>query len=158
MKKKLKKIQESSSTRLISDAEIKRPFYKVMYVLIVLFLIGMCMITVLPTVWIFASSLKDAKEFNQIPPTIIPRSFHPEKVLELWEKLKFVKYLKNSAIIIIGDLVCTILFNGMAGYVFSKLKPAGHKLLYKIVFITKKHWNKKTAHLLKGSPSDLISV
>ncbi len=136
MKKKLKKIQESTSTRLISDADIKRPLYKGMYILVVAILILMCMVTLLPTLWIFASSFKNAQEFNQIPPTIIPRSFEPQKVIELWEKLKFVKYLKNSAIIIIGDLVCTILFNGMAGYVFSKLKPAGHKIIYKMVFIT----------------------
>ena len=136
MKKKLKKIQESTSTRLISDADIKRPIYKVVYALIVIFLILMCMITILPTLWIFASGFKNTQEFIQVPPTIIPRSFEPEKVLDIWNKVKFVRYLKNSAIIIVGDLACTIIFNGMAGYVFSKLKPAGHKILYKIIFIT----------------------
>ena len=136
MKKKLKKIQETSSTRLISDSDIKRPVYKVIYFFIVAVLVLMCMITILPTLWIFASGFKNTREFLQVPPTIIPKSFEPGKVLEVFREANFVRYLKNSAIIILGDLACTIVFNGMAGYVFSKLKPAGSKFVYKIIFIT----------------------
>lgn len=136
-KKSLKKnTGEVTSTRLISNNDIKRPVYKVIYFLIIAFLVGMCMVTILPTLWIFASAFKNTKEFLQVPPTIIPRSFEPEKVIEVWQNVKFVRYLKNSGIIILGDLVCTIAFNGMAGYVFSKLKPAGSKFIYRAVFIT----------------------
>ena len=100
MKKKLKKIQESSSTRLISDSDIKRPVYKVIYFCIIAFLVLMCMITILPTLWIFASGFKNTKEFLQVPPTIIPKSFEPGKVLEVFREVNFVRYLKNSAILL----------------------------------------------------------
>ena len=124
------------STRLISDSDIKRPGYKMIYCLIIVFLVFMCMMTILPTVWIFVSAFKNTKEFLQVPPTIIPRSFEPEKVIQVWKNINFFRYLKNSVILIAGDLACTIIFNGMAGYVFSKLKPAGSKLVYRLIFIT----------------------
>lgn len=124
------------STRLIGDSDIKRPVYKMIYCLIIVFLVFMCMMTILPTVWIFASAFKNTKEFLQVPPTIIPRSFEPEKVIQVWKNINFFRYLKNSVILIAGDLACTIIFNGMAGYVFSKLKPAGSKLVYRLIFIT----------------------
>ena len=124
------------STQLIGDSDIKRPVYKMIYCLIIVFLVFMCMMTILPTVWIFASAFKNTKEFLQVPPTIIPRSFEPEKVIQVWKNINFFRYLKNSVILIAGDLACTIIFNGMAGYVFSKLKPAGSKLVYRLIFIT----------------------
>lgn len=138
MKKSLlkKNIIQGTSTRLISDSDIKRPVYKFIYFLVVAFLVGMCMITILPTLWIFASAFKNTKEFLAVPPTIIPRSFEPEKVLMVWQNVNFFRYLKNSIILILGDLACTIIFNGMAGYVFSKLKPAGSSFVYRLIFIT----------------------
>ncbi len=139
MKRKLLKEKKAAvkvSTRLIGDNDMKRPVYKLIYLLIVLFLIGMCMVTILPTMWIFASAFKDTKEFLAVPPTIIPRSFEPAKIVQVWKNVKFIRYLRNSGIIIAGDLAFTVLFNGMAGYVFSKLKPAGSKFIYRLIFIT----------------------
>lgn len=133
---KTKAVNESVSTRLISDNDIKRPVYKIIYFFIVAFLVGMCMMTILPTLWIFASAFKSTKEFLAIPPTIIPRSFEPGKIIDVWMNVNFIRYLKNSGILILGDLVCTIVFNGMAGYVFSKLKPAGSNFVYRLVFLT----------------------
>lgn len=133
---KAKAVNESVSTRLISDNDIKRPVYKIIYFLIVAFLVGMCMMTILPTLWIFASAFKSTKEFLAIPPTIIPRSFEPGKIIDVWKNVNFIRYLKNSGILILGDLVCTIVFNGMAGYVFSKLKPAGSNFVYRLIFLT----------------------
>ena len=135
-KSKAKAVNESVSTRLISDSDMKRPIYKIIYFLIVAFLVGMCMLTILPTLWIFASAFKSTKEFLAIPPTIIPRSFEPGKIIDVWMNVNFFRYLKNSGILILGDLVCTIVFNGMAGYVFSKLKPAGSNFVYRLIFLT----------------------
>ena len=139
MKKRIAEKNDAAaavSVRLISDSDIKRPVYKMIYCLIIVFLVFMCMMTILPTVWIFASAFKNTKEFLQVPPTIIPRSFEPEKVVQVWKNINFFRYLKNSVILIAGDLACTIIFNGMAGYVFSKLRPTGSKLIYRLIFIT----------------------
>ena len=133
---KTKTIKASVSTRLISDSDIKRPVYKLVYLLIMLVLIALCAMTILPTLWIFASAFKSTKEFLAVPPTIIPRTFEPGKIIDVWKNVNFVRYLRNSLIIIIGDIICTICFNGMAGYVFSKLKPAGSKFIYRLIFIT----------------------
>lgn len=135
-KMKTQKVAEAISTRLISDNDIKRPAYKLIYALIFAILVAMCMLTILPTLWIFLSAFKSTKEFLAIPPTIIPRTFEPSKVLNVWKNVNFFGYLKNSLILIVGDLCATIIFNGMAGYVFSKLKPAGSGFIYRIIFLT----------------------
>jgi len=133
---KKKKVNAGSSTSLISDSDLRKPAYKVIYFFIYAALVAMCMSTVLPTLWIFLSAFKNTKEFISVPPTIIPRSFEPQKIVEVWQNINFFSYLKNSIIIIVGDLACTIIFNGMAGYVFSKLKPAGSKFVYRLIFLT----------------------
>ncbi len=133
---KKRAIDNSLFTGLINDMDMKNPKYKLIYICVLLILCAVCVTTIFPTLWIFMSAFKSTEEFLQIPPTIIPRSFQPHKIVEVWGMLSFGKYLKNSVIIIIGTWICSVVFNGMAGYVFSKVKPLGSNFLFKIIFFT----------------------
>lgn len=134
--RKKKALQENTATGIISDVDLRSPAYKIVYGCIIAILIVICIFTIFPTLWIFMSAFKDMKEFLSVPPTIIPRSFEPGKIIEVWKIAHFGTHLKNSVIIIAGVLICSVVFNGMAGYVFSKLKPLGSGLVYKLIFFT----------------------
>lgn len=95
-----------------------------------------CCVVILPIIWIFLSSFKDIKEFYSIPPTFIPKTFHPEKLVEVWKSMELLVGYRNSFSIILGELVTGLLFNGIAGYVLSRLKPKGYKFVLTLVLWT----------------------
>ena len=71
-----------------------------------------------------------------MPATLIPRSFHPEKLWETWEMLNFGQAYINTVIVLCGSLVMSLVCNGMMGYVLSRLRPRGYKLVLSLVLWT----------------------
>lgn len=126
-------IRINKSTGFIGGVDINQPKNRLVYWLIVF---GACIIffvSVLPPIWLMLSSLKDIKEFFMVPPTIIPRSFHIEKLAQVWVELKFSKYLINSLCVVSGSVVCALVFNGLLAYGISILKPRGSKVVFTMV-------------------------
>ena len=48
--------------------------------------------------------------------------------------MKFYKYYVNTFVMAGGDILFTIVVGGIAGYVLSKVKPVGHKVIFTILF------------------------
>ncbi len=109
---------------------------KLGYSLAVAFLIVLAMICLLPTIWILISGMKDIKEFYLVPPRIIPEKLYPSKIIDTWKKINFLKYYINTLVLALGSVVFAIIFNGLTGYVLSKLKPPGSAFLQTVFFWT----------------------
>lgn len=127
---------DSKTTGIINVMDVKKPGVKLLYWVMFAILFGVALVCLLPIVWIVVSSFKDMKEFLGTPPTIIPRSFHPEKVINVWKSLDFVKYYINTIILAAGEVAFCIFFNGLCGYVLSRLKPKGTTLILTLVLWT----------------------
>lgn len=121
---------------LLSSIDLKSRKYRFIYWTMFAILCVLACICIFPILWVFMSAFKDLDEFLSVPPTLFPHSFHPEKVLLVWKKLNFGKYYYNSVIIIIGNLLSCLLFNGILGYVLSRLRPKGHRILFMLIFWT----------------------
>lgn len=117
-------------TGLINSQDLKVKRIKIAYIGLTVFALLASLIFVLPPLWILLSSLKDVKEFIQMPPTIIPRSFHPEKLLTVWNDLNFSRLYLNTIIILIGTIIVKVTFCGLAAYVISKMRPWGSKVVF----------------------------
>ena len=122
-------------TGFITQVEMKQTKTKIVYWSIFAFLIIVSAISIVPALWIMVSGFKDLEEFLAVPPTIIPKSFHPEKLLEVWNKFDFVNYYANSAIVTLGVVVFTVVFNGLTGYVLSRLKPRGSRFIFAMLMV-----------------------
>lgn len=134
-KKKFKRLIDKTGG-LINFSDLKRPEIKVLYICIYLFLL-LCVITcVLPFVWVLLSGFKSVEEMYAVNPTFIPKEFHFENLNIVLSKINVSRYFLNSLCLILGCVVCDILFNGMAGYVLSRLKPTGSKIIEKLIFAT----------------------
>ncbi len=131
----MKKAHEKKNTGFITKIEMKKPSAKILYYTMFAIMVIVSLSCFLPLMWIVISGFKDTKEFYMVPPTIIPKSFHPEKLLKVWGTLSFSRYYINSFIQATGCVVVCLLFNGLAGYAISRLKPVGHKVLSKFLFI-----------------------
>ncbi len=121
---------------IISAVEMKHTKYKLIYWSMYAFLILCVLVSTLPAIWIMLSGFKSVKEIYAVPPTFFPNEFDFGKVGEVWNKLKIPMYFKNSAIILIGEVFFSIVVNALGGYVISKMKPVGHKLVFALVVWT----------------------
>lgn len=133
---KQKQVTHKNKTSIILDNELNSPKYKCLYSCIVAIIVIFCFIAAVPILWVLISSTKDVEEFYRIPPTIIPQSFHPEKIGEVWKMLNFGRAYLNTGIAVIGTVFFAIMSNGMMGYALSRIKPKGHKWIFKIIFIS----------------------
>lgn len=127
---------EKKTTGIITAVELKNPGVRVVYWLIFAFLLLISLVCLFPPLWIFMSSFKDIKEFVSTPPTIIPRSFQPEKLATVWKTLEFGRYYLNTFVLAAGDLVFCVVSNGLMGYVLSRLKPRGSTVILTLILWT----------------------
>ena len=133
-----KKISKYSTKTegLLNYSDLKKVHYKLVYGFMVLFLTVVALACIIPFVWVFVSGFKSVEEMYATDATFFPKVFHFENLVNVITKVQFGSYLKNTLILVVGCLFCDILFNGLAGYVLSRLKPAGTKIMAKIVFIS----------------------
>ncbi len=117
-------------TGVINELDYKQFHGKVLYWVLFIAMIIIAFIAMAPPVWVMLSSVKDIKEFYQIPPTLLPHSFDFSKIGKAWQTLDFTSYYANTFIITAGTIVVRVVFNGLAGYAMSKLKPKGWKVVF----------------------------
>ncbi len=128
IKKKTKQI--NSSHGLILSIEHDNASTKIFYIVSYAILIILGLVCFLPPIWIFVSAFKDINEFLATPPTIIPRSFNPGKFIEAWKQSDFGRSYLNTMIMGLGNVASHLIFNGLAGYALSRLKPKGWKFIF----------------------------
>ena len=133
---KFSKKKDAQATGIISKFDMQNPSVKVLYGVIWFFMILAVLVCFLPPLWCMTSALKDSREFFSVPATLIPRSFHPEKLWETWEMLNFGQAYLNTIFVLCGSLVMSLVCNGMMGYVLSRLRPRGYKLVLSLVLWT----------------------
>ncbi len=121
---------------LLNGIELQSAKYRVIYGVMMALLILLSLACLIPILWVFLSGFKTPAEMNSIPPTLLPSEYSFEKVREIWNKINFFKYFKNTMLEIIGALIFDIVLNGFAGYVLSRLRPLGSALLETLVFGT----------------------
>ena len=128
------KLMKKKTTGMITPIDYKTNSVKFVYWCFWSVVLILVLICILPVIWVFLSAFKSAEEFLRIPPTIIPQSFHPEKLREVWDLIDIGSNYLNSLIYVAGCWFFSITCNGLGGYVLSKVKPKGHKAMFKIIF------------------------
>lgn len=121
---------------IINFMDLKKMKVKGLYWLIFGALIILALICLLPPLWIFISSLKSVKELYRIPATLFPDHFDLGKMVTVWKKLDYLKYYINTLKVVGGAVFVTVIVNGLAGFVLSRLKPAGSKIYFTIMLWT----------------------
>ena len=134
MKKRINK-----TAGVLSSFELKTVYGKVIYGSFILILILTSIISVLPAVWTVMTAFKGTKEiyteFAFFPKNLTWNTI-VSRITESWKALQLGKSFVNTIILSIGDLVFRIVVCGFGGYVLSKLKPRGTKLIFTLVVWT----------------------
>jgi ABC-type glycerol-3-phosphate transport system permease component len=115
----------TSSRRLLS----KRAF-------IYGFLVLVAVVLLLPLVWMLSASLKGDEEIFAIPPTWIPETFQWSNYAEVFERMPFLAYLRNTTFITVLTIVGTVLSSSLVAYAFACLHWPGRDKLFIFVIAT----------------------
>jgi N-acetylglucosamine transport system permease protein len=85
--------------------------------------------TTLPLLWVVVSSLKSDDEILTDPGGL-PATPHWDNWARAWNQAHIGRYFLNSAVVVSGALVLTMLLGAMAAYVLARYRFPGRRLVY----------------------------
>lgn len=131
--KVLSKRLRAKTDGLYNFMDYSRVWPKIVYALFLLFMAGVVVVCIVPPLSLFFAAFKDPQDIYSVPFQFFPDSFDWGKIARVWTEINFGKYFINSVVVIIGSLICSIVFNGLLAYAISIVKPAGYKLVFALV-------------------------
>lgn len=128
------KALDNKTNGLLNFSDFSKWRYKALYLAMFLFILLISLCALLPIVWVFLSGFKSTEEMYRIPPTLFPSKIEFSAVVNVWDRINFGSAYLNSLCLILGCLTFDICFNGMLGYVLSRVKPSGSRVIDTLVF------------------------
>lgn len=130
---------ENKETGVLSSSDLRTVKGQVIYWIFLAVLLCVCVVTLFPAIWTIFTALKETQEiYNGF--SIFPKNLSfgiiVNRVSEGWKELQFGRSFINTIILSLGNLLSTVLVCGLCGYVLSKLKPRGSKLIFTLVVWT----------------------
>jgi multiple sugar transport system permease protein len=92
-------------------------------------LVVMLVWTLVPFYWMIATSLKKDKEIYGFEATLVPRQPTLANYTRLFTTTPFVKYLRNSTIIALGNTLASLLCACLGAYALARLRFPGRGLI-----------------------------
>lgn len=99
-------------------------------VCVYLVLLLITVVTLLPLVWMFSASFKLDSGVFSVPIQWIPKTFHFENYVRIWQKIPFGRFTFNSFKLTIIVTFIQVLTCSFAAYGFSKCKFRGRDTLF----------------------------
>lgn len=126
-------------TGLLSSADLKTKSGKTIYWAFFAVLIIVCVISLFPALWTVLTAFKETQEiyssFTLFPKDMLPSNLW-RRLSESWTELKLAESFVNTIVLSIGNLAATLIVCGFGGYVLSKLKPKGSRIVFVLVVWT----------------------
>ena len=128
--------QEIAPRGSVLRYRIRRISYKT---LMYLLLLGLCSFIMLPVAWMFTAAMKPDLE-----PVFTPTpEWFPSKFWEwdnfrrvLTESMPFLRYMINTMIIVIGNILGVLISCSVVGFAFARLRFRGSKVLFNVLIVT----------------------
>ena len=99
-------------------------------------LLAVAAVMVVPFLWMLSTSLKGSEGIFAIPPQWIPEDPRWENYAAVFERMPFLTYLRNSALVTVLSIVGTVLSSSMVAYAFACLRWPGRDALFVFVVAT----------------------
>ena len=116
-------------------ADYRKTSNKVVYGLIIAFLLLFSFIALFPIVFLFASAMKSAAEIHSSTYTFWPKNWDFAKIGDLWNRFDFGLYYFNTLVYVLGSVVCAVIFNSLLAYAAAVIKPVGYKVINALIFL-----------------------
>lgn len=134
----MKKFSEKQAGVLCAS-DLKTGKGKFVYWLFFAVLMLCCITTIIPCLWTILTAFKDTqeiyKEFSFFPQNLTWSKII-SRITDSWQQMSLGRSMINTVIVSVGMLASTILIDGFGGYVLSRLKPKGTKLVLALILWT----------------------
>ena len=120
---------------LLNFSDYKTIGNKIAYGVFIFLLIMFTLVAIVPILWLFITSFKTVNEINSTEYHLFPEVFDINKLFNLWTKLDFGRYYINTLIVVVGAVICSVVFNGLLAYAVGVLKPIGYKVVNVLVLL-----------------------
>jgi multiple sugar transport system permease protein len=90
----------------------------------------LCLLVLVPFVWMISSSLKHDNQVFTVPTQWVPREFVWSNYVDIWTQIPMLAYLRNSAFLAIVISFLQVLTGSFAAYGFAKLRFPGRDWLF----------------------------
>jgi ABC-type glycerol-3-phosphate transport system permease component len=101
----------------------------VLHVVLVLAALG----TLLPMIWLVASSFKGSAAIFAFPPSFLPRDATLSNYTRLFREVPFGRYFVNSVFLSTSATLISLFFSTLAGFGFAKYEFVGKRFLFTIL-------------------------
>ena len=99
-------------------------------------LVAIAAVLIIPLLWMLSASLKGNEEIFTIPPTWIPKEIHWENYAEVFNRMPFLAYLRNTTFITVLTIVGTVFSSSLVAYSFACLRWPGRDKIFIFVIAT----------------------
>ena len=89
-----------------------------------------------PLLWMLSGSLKSYKDYNRVPPTLLPSTPIWRNYPLAWERVPFALFYRNTIILAAINVVGTVLSCSLAAYGFARLEFRGRDALFALMLST----------------------
>ena len=93
-------------------------------------------VVLFPFLWMVLSSFKTLREIVAFPPTFLPEKPTVANYIEVWTKINFSLFFRNSLYIVVVKTVIILYTSTLAGYVLGKLQFKGRDTVFAIILAT----------------------
>lgn len=99
-------------------------------------LVAVAVVLLLPFAWMVSTSLKGNEAIFSIPPQWIPETIRWDNYAEVFERMPFLLYLRNTTVITVMTIIGTVLSSALVAYAFACLRWPGRDALFLFVIAT----------------------
>ena len=123
------------TTGLMTFSDYKKKEDVTAYWIFFAILILFALLALSPIIWLLVSSFKTVKEINSINYHFFPESLNFGQFVELWKTMSLTNVFINTIIVVIGAVICAVVFNSILAYVIAIIKPIGYKVIDKMILL-----------------------
>ncbi len=124
---------------VINFADLRTVKGQFVYWLIFAILLLVCAACIVPAFWTLMTGFKTSQEIYQSAkffPENLSFATIKDNLAAAWEAMDAVRASLNTLLICIGGTIFTLVVDGLGGYVLSRLKPTGSKLVFTLIVWT----------------------
>lgn len=100
------------------------------------FLIGSCVLVLIPFYWMLNTSLKSSAEVNRIPPTLFPAELRWANYADAIAEAPLLDYLLNTILVAVAVVAVGTVITVLSAFAFARLRFPGKNLLFFAVLAT----------------------
>jgi multiple sugar transport system permease protein len=111
----------------MSSDKFKKGLYQAVLIIIIG---GYCVISLLPFLWTFSTSLRMPADSYKMPPDFLPTEFHYEHYITVFQSFPFARFIVNSLFVAVAVLVLSLIVSSMAAFSFSRIEFHGKNTIF----------------------------